>query len=307
MSLHLPAQPAANRSRVQLAGQLLLVVLAYFVSGSLGLAIPYIGSHITLIWLPTGIAVAALLRWGKHCWPGILIGAFVTNFSVDGSPLLDGSIALGNTLGPLMVVWLLRRYGFHALFDRAYDIVLLALASGIGMLISASIGVASLFISGALSLHDASMAWQSWWAGDVVGVLLGAPLLLNISRAEWARLWAQRVEFLAWCMVMLALSLAVFIFNNDANGYSQPLVFVVLPVVVWSSMRLGVLGASMGVLLLAFLTALATANGLGPFHSYWSSAGVATDVVVLRHPGVGRADGGRAAGSTQTGRTDFAI
>ena len=38
------------------------LALAYFVTGWLGLQMPYAGSHITLVWLPTGIAVAALLR-----------------------------------------------------------------------------------------------------------------------------------------------------------------------------------------------------------------------------------------------------
>jgi len=40
------------------------VALAYFITGWLGLQVPYTGSHITLVWLPTGIAVAALLRGG---------------------------------------------------------------------------------------------------------------------------------------------------------------------------------------------------------------------------------------------------
>ena len=62
---------------------ILLIALAYFVSAKLGLAIPYIGTHITLIWLPTGIAVAALLRLGNRYWPGIFLGALITNFSID--------------------------------------------------------------------------------------------------------------------------------------------------------------------------------------------------------------------------------
>ncbi|MHB1235998.1 MAG: hypothetical protein ACYCY7_00395 [Gallionella sp.] len=49
------------------AVKLLSVALAYFVCGRLGLALPSVDSHITLIWLPTGIAVAALLRWG-YIW-----------------------------------------------------------------------------------------------------------------------------------------------------------------------------------------------------------------------------------------------
>lgn len=247
--------------------QLMLVALAYFVCGKLGLAIPYVGSHITLIWLPTGIAVSVLLRWGNRYWPGIFIGAFAIHFSVDTAPLLDGSIALGNTLAPLLVVWVLRRYRFDATFDRAHDIALLVLASVIGMMLSASVGVGSLVIWDALGSNDINVAWWSWWAGDVVGVLLSAPLVLNLTRTEWTRLWSQRIEFLTWCMVMVALSLVVFVLNNNAKGYSHPLVFMVLPVVVWSSMRLGVLGSSLGVLLLVFISALATSNGLGPFHT----------------------------------------
>ena len=274
MPLFSPVQPAADRSRAQLAGQLLLVTLAYLVSGRLGLAIPYVGSHITLIWLPTGIAVAVLLRWGRHCWPGIFLGAFATNFSVDGSPLLDGSIALGNTLAPLLAVWLLRRYRFHTSLNRAYDIALLFVAGAIGMLFSASIGVGSLLLFQVLPLQQAGAAWQSWWAGDFIGVLLAAPVLLNVSRVEWAKLWAQRLEFMAWCVVMLTISIGVFIFNNDANGYSQPLVFIILPAVVWSAMRFGVVGSTLAVLLPVFIAAIATANGLGPFHTDGSRQGL---------------------------------
>jgi integral membrane sensor domain MASE1 len=41
-----------------------LVVFANVITGYLGLLLPLAGSHITLVWLPTGIAVAALIRWG---------------------------------------------------------------------------------------------------------------------------------------------------------------------------------------------------------------------------------------------------
>ena len=102
--------PADNPSPLSsFAGKLLLLALAYFAFGRLGLAIPYVGTHITLIWLPTGIAVAALLRWGYRYWPGIFLGALLTNFTLDAHLLLAISIALGNTLSPLLTVWLLHR------------------------------------------------------------------------------------------------------------------------------------------------------------------------------------------------------
>jgi diguanylate cyclase (GGDEF)-like protein/PAS domain S-box-containing protein len=261
------AENLADQSLFHTVAKLLFVTLAYFVSGRLGLEFPYLGSHITLIWLPTGIAVAALLRWGYFCWPGIFLGALVTNFSVDSSPLLDGSIALGNTLGPLLAVWLLRRLKFHPAFEYAYDILLLVAAAALGMLVSASVGVSSLVMFNALHVKDAAPAWLSWWAGDFIGVLLAAPLLLNVSRAELEKLWAQRVEFLAWFSIMLAMSWGVFFLNNDAYGYSQPLVFILLPLAVWSAMRFGMTGSSLGVLLPVLIAALATGRGLGPFHT----------------------------------------
>lgn len=251
----------------QFAAKLLFVALAYFVSGRLGLAIPYVGSHITLIWLPTGIAVAALIRWGYICWPGIFLGALATNFSIDSSPLLDSSIALGNTLGPLLAAWLLRRLKFHGVLDRAYDILLLVVAAAIGMLVSASGGVSSLLIFKVLPMQDAGAAWLSWSAGDFVGVLLAAPLLLNISRAELKKLWAQRVEFLVWCMTTLAISWWVFFANNSEISYSHQMAFTVLPTVVWVAMRFGVIGSSLGVLLPVLIAALATGRELGPFYT----------------------------------------
>ena len=246
---------------------LLLVALAYFASARLGLAIPYVGSHITLIWLPSGIAVAALLRWGYTCWPGIFLGALTANSSIDSSPLLDSSISLGNTLAPLLAVWMLRRLKFHGMFDRAHDILFFVVAAAIGMLVSASGGVISLVLFNVLPMPDAGAAWLSWWAGDFIGVLLAAPLLLNISRAEIAKLWAQRVEFLAWCLTTFAINWVVFFHGSGELSYSHQLVFVVLPAVVWAAMRFGVMGSSLAVLMPVLIAALATGRGLGPFYT----------------------------------------
>ncbi len=261
------AQRSGYQGKSEIAAKLISVALAYFASGRLGLAIPYVDSHITLIWLPTGIAVAALLRWGEVCWPAIFLGALATNYSVDASPLLDSCIALGNTLATLLAARVLRRLGFHGGLDRVYDILVLVAASAIGMLVSASVGTASLAIFKVIAIHQTGETWLSWWAGDFIGVLMAAPLLLNVSRAELKRLWNQRVELLAWFSILLAVSWHVFLFINVSGSHSQQLVFLLLPVVVWSAMRFGVMGSSLGVLIPALIAAVATSFGLGPFYT----------------------------------------
>src|SRR4030067_1960677 len=97
-----------------LAIRLLLLASAYFITGKLGLLLPFFGTSITLIWLPTGIAVAALMRWGNIYWPAILAGAFASHLAIGSPPLLAASIALGNTLGPLLRAGLLGKRGLHS-------------------------------------------------------------------------------------------------------------------------------------------------------------------------------------------------
>src|SRR5664280_2386287 len=81
-----------------------LLTLAYFAAGWLGLKLPFVGTNITLVWLPTGIAVATLFRWGWRVWPGIYLDAFLVNLAVGSSLPLAAAIAVGNTLDPLLSV-----------------------------------------------------------------------------------------------------------------------------------------------------------------------------------------------------------
>ncbi len=106
----------------QITAQIFVLALLYFVTGWLGLMLPAFGSQITLIWLPTGIAVAALLRWGFGCWPGIALGAVAVNLAVGSSWPVALGIAVENTLGSLLAAWALQRMRFHPAFDQARDV-----------------------------------------------------------------------------------------------------------------------------------------------------------------------------------------
>ncbi len=247
--------------------KLLTIVLAYFVCGRMGLALASIDPHISLVWLPAGIAVAALLRWGNGCWPGVFLGALAINYSIDAAPLLDGCIALGNTAGPLLAARMLQRLKFQEALDRPRDITLLVASAALGMLVSASAGLISLLLFRALPVQDSGLAWLFWWAGDVVGVLMVVPLLLNLSGSMLKDIAAHKLEFLAWALLTLVLGWGVFFLNNENGNHSLPLVFTLLPLVVWSAMRFGIGGSSLAVLLPAGIAAVATGLGAGPYHT----------------------------------------
>ncbi len=245
------------------AAQALLVAVAYFITGWLGLMRPALGSHITLIWLPTGISVAVLLRYGAGCWPGITLGALSVNLAYVAGLPASLAIAVGNTLGPLLAVWTLRRIGFRQAFDRQRDILLLGLAAVLGMLVSASGGVTALWLAGELP-GDRFTAWLAWWAGDTMGVILGAPLVLAFSRAEVRTILLRRAEFAVWLCVTGVVTWCVFAQNRGAGGEPWSLAFISLPFVAWAALRYGPAGTSVAVMVLSVGAAYGTVTGRGP-------------------------------------------
>ncbi|WP_173066196.1 PAS domain S-box protein [Sulfurimicrobium lacus] len=245
--------------------RVVVLALAYFVAGWLGLQIPYVGSHITLVWLPTGIAVAGLLRWGWGVWPGVLLGAFFVNLSIGSPVLLAASIAVGNTLGPLLTTAWLKRAKFHGAFDRRRDVGTFISAASAGMTVSASCGVASLHLAGLMPYESTGSAWLSWWMGDTVGVLLAASFLLTLSRKNVEQQIHSRRELLLWALVAGPMAWLAFIYNYEQMGRSLPLVFLTLPLVAWIALRFGSTGAGLAGLGFSVLAAWGTAVGFSPF------------------------------------------
>lgn len=245
--------------------RLLILASAYFLAGWFGLTLPFVGTHITLIWLPTGIAVAALLRWGYSIWPGIYLGAFLVNLFTGASWPLAAAIALGNTLAPILTVALLNRAGFHPQFDRQKDVGLLVLSSGLGMTLSALSGVASLYLAGEMSADHIGFALLSWWLGDAIGVLLAAPFLITLTWDNLRHLNRTRTELLCWMLTAVIIAWFALIHDYGDKGHSLPLAFLTIPLLTWSGLRFGNTGAALAGLCFSLMAAWGTAIGQGGF------------------------------------------
>jgi len=244
----------------------LLIAAAYFVTGWLGLQIPIAGSHITLFWLPTGIAVAALFRCGRGVWPGIALGAFCVNLAIGPDWPLAACIAVGNTLGPMLTTECLRHFAFHANFDRRRDVGSFVAAAALGMVATTSGGVVSLLIFGVLTADTASSAWLYWWMGDFIGVLLAAPLLLTLSRDGLRRLATYRLELPLWVLLSGTAAWLAFFQDYQHTGVALAAIFVTLPLLVWAALRFGNLGMALAGMWFAAPASIGTALGHGALH-----------------------------------------
>ncbi len=63
----------------------LLLAASYWLAATAGLALAFVNASASVVWPPTGIALAAVLVYGSRAWPGIFLGAFLANVTTAGS------------------------------------------------------------------------------------------------------------------------------------------------------------------------------------------------------------------------------
>ena len=266
------AQPAGTAFVLRF----LVVLAAYYLTARLGLLIPYFGTHVSLVWLPTGVAVAAMRRWGPGMAPAVFVAAVAANASIGGPLWVAGLVGLGNTAGTGLAAWLLTRWQVDDRLLRPRDVSAFLAAVVAGMAVTSVNGIAWLTVVGAPDVAQPLQAWVGWFVGDTVGALLaGVPLIAwtrpGATRAFGGRPGAGNMGLQA---VVLACGLAAF---STWPGKDSALVFPLLAlpffVLALLAMRGGVLASSVGVLALSMAAAWGTARGVGPFAEHDARAG----------------------------------
>lgn len=252
----------------------LLVGFAYFIAAKLGLMVPYKESVATLMWLPTGIAVGAIMRWGKISLPAIYIAAFVTELSIGLSYFSSSAIACSNTLAPFVAAYLLEKFNFNHRLVRQKDIVLMIMIALLGMLISATGGVLSLYVSHLITAEQVASTWFVWWLGDSMGVVLALPLVLNIGKARVQVQPYQYYQLTAWVIAFVVCAWLGSYFVSSVNKQFMLFIFLILPILVWASMRFGIVGGSLAVISLSSIAVWFTAQGYGAFYSVDMGEGI---------------------------------
>jgi PAS domain S-box-containing protein len=221
---------------------------AYIVFGKLGISLSVAHGVVTPVWAPSGIALAALLIFGRTLWPAVALGAFLTNATSGVSPLVAAAIACGNTLEPLTAAYLLKKARFSFDLRRILDVLVLVLCgAGLGTLISATNGVAVLFLAG-LDRSSLASDWLLWWFGDAVGVLMVTPLLLLAYVHRRSRPTRTRVlEALLLGSSLSAVTVIVFL----GGAWRYP--YVIFPLLLWAALRFRQLGAATSAFLVGTL------------------------------------------------------
>src|SRR5712692_5657648 len=247
------------------------LALFYFAAAKASLVFAIPPGYATAVWPTSGIALAALLLWGTRAWPGVWLGAALTNYTVDLSIPAALGIATGNTLEGVCAAWLVSRLtDRNAEFRQPETVFGFAAVASLASAVAATAGVSSLYFAGAVAGEQFLGNWYTWWQGDTTGILLVTPCILAWARgARDGETRAGSLELVLFGVLLIATLLAVFARGPEAFD-TRPLAFLAVPFFVWAACRFSERAVTLTVLAANGWAIWCTVNGLGPFQYTFS-------------------------------------
>src|SRR5262249_36617740 len=161
---------------------------------------------------------------------------------------------IGNTLEALVGAYLLLSVvGFDRSLDRVRDVVSLLGVALVASMVSATIGVASLWAGDVIQSGDLWSSWRVWWLGDATGALIFVPAILVLIRPRPIPRGAGAIaEAIALAVILAGITVLIF-----TVSWAWP--YMVFPAVFWIALRFRQPGAVVGSLILATIAVWFTA------------------------------------------------
>lgn len=276
--------PPSRKNHLRQLLEILLTAVVYFFLAHYSLLLQYHATNATPVWPPSGLALAVLLLLGIRVAPGILLGAFVTNVTVflsnktanlSSAAILSSFIAIGNAAEALTGYYLLRSMiagdTVRNLFLKTNNVFRLLLVAALMSIVSAFVGVVTLYSGKIISLEEGWRVWLTWWAGDASGVLMVTPLILAWAMAlserkiSFAAYRKRILEILAAVMVLAIWGVITF---SDwfPPGFILKRAFWMIPLLVWIASRFSLQDVTAAIVLCAIISVFGTLHReTGPF------------------------------------------
>ena len=237
----------------------LVIALIYGMSAAGAMALTRGAEGIATLWPPSGILLAALLRSrGVAIWRTIIlcaVSSLLANLHSGNSAAISIGFTIANMVESCLGAWMLRRWCATApSFIDPLHVARFCVAAVVAALVSASLaGVASGFAIPGLPV--------SWLTTVVLGILIVTPTVLTVAGlidGEDLRMNRTGREVALLLLVVFAVAVGAF------SQSTYPMLFLPMAALLAATYRLGPLGASGGVLIIAIVGTALTGMGSGP-------------------------------------------
>ncbi len=240
-----------------------------FLAALLGAALVREGASPTItqsiIWLPTGVAVAGLWILGLEAWWVVALATILQRLMIgyDVSVILPA--ALGSTAEAVLGALVLRQFGVLPTFARLRDAAGLIAAAIVAPMASILFSWIGRSIPGPAQQMAFNSGWDGWWRMNALALLVVVPLIGTWldCRLSSFRIWIL-LEALAIVAAMTGLVWLVMTVA-DPGPLGMVLLYLTLPVAMYAAVRFGPRGAASTAALAAVLVAYGSTHGVGPF------------------------------------------
>lgn len=249
--------------------KLLTLFTVYFLTAKFGLSFDAVSGFATLLWIPSGISLFFLLFFGYSLWPAITIAAFLVNLTTGANPAVALGIGIGNTLEAVIGTYLLKQTGFRPSLERLRDVLLLILlVAPLSAIVSATIGVSSLFLGHTIEPTAYTSTWKAWVVGDMISIIIVTPFLSIWQTTTPFYLNIKKVgEFFVLFSFTVLMAMIVFAGLFSVFPARSPITYLMFPPLLWVSLRFGQRGTVTTVFVLSLFAIIQTLHGFGPFAS----------------------------------------
>jgi PAS domain S-box-containing protein len=256
------AKPAPYVRTLMLAG---LVALICYGSCRVAHALTISPDHVSLFWPAVPFLAAVLALVPRKIWPALTatgLAGMALGDVQNGTPmvsiiwfLLADAVGVGvASLGIDRFLGGSPQLGSVKTFSK-YTLVAVILASS-----------ASAFVGAKGSTSGGYwMQWSLWFFSDALGFLTITPAVLTWFREgpEWARKPRNYLELTA--LIMSLVLCGLLIFTGTEQLKSMALVYSLVPILLWATLRLGLKGISICLVAVSFLSIWGASHGRGPF------------------------------------------
>jgi signal transduction histidine kinase len=237
---------------LSLAGHLLLPA-AIFAVTLLTLEFLLSANFAATIWPVNAVVLVALLRHTRNLrnYGSIIIGSAcaiaLANVVVGESAASSAIFGVANIFEVAVTLAFLSVLHVNAANFTSFKNLLIFMAIAGGVAPAGSNAVNAMVIGAAHGIPWRTV-WLQAYPAHALGMVVVAPFLISITSREWHELRVR--QRLAEAAAVFAFVIAI----GFCSAYFRPFVFLLVPAILFSTLRFGLIGATAANLLTAFIT-----------------------------------------------------
>ncbi len=245
----------------------LSVAIAYAIGVKFSHEFATLHGSVASVWFPSGMTLALVYLLGDRVFLGIICGSILGIFqdllalNPPLSPfsfiLINIACALGNTLQPLIATYLIKNFARHQnIFSHVRTVVLYIAAAIFSPMISATLGISSLYAAQVISWQAYGISWLTWWLASAIAHLVFTPTIL-LCKDFWQAYRRRSVWEIGLMLILFA------IVSWCSFGLKYRLEYLLLPILIWTVIRYGSFFASLLVSVISLIGIFASTQGYG--------------------------------------------